>query len=125
MNLIIDERKNIEHQIIFLLLSEVGRGIYQPGDILPSPKQLARDSVINSVKVKNCYQRLCESRIISLSETGDYMLLPEAVTKSRKQLLENFRQDFSRLYQNLVKVGCPIEQIMTVLREITGTDENA
>jgi DNA-binding transcriptional regulator YhcF (GntR family) len=112
----VDERKNMEEQVLQNLLFEIGRGAYKPGDALPPPEKLAQKLVMNPNRVVSAYAVLVEENIARQEEEGVFIIQDGAEEKIRLNLLERFRENFETMYSLYRKAGCPAEDMNRLVK---------
>lgn len=112
----IDERRDIEDQIVRNLHLEIGRGAYHAGELLPPVESLARDLLISPRKVISAYERLCADGIASFNPGEGFRLKADAAERSRLKLLENFETDLRAALHSLRQAGCPTGQMQKILQ---------
>lgn len=112
----IDERRNVEDQIVRNLHLEIGRGTYRAGELLPPVESLARDLLINPRKVTAAYEKLCTEGVASFNPGEGFRLKVDAAERTRLKLLEDFEMDLRATLQTLRQAGCPAAQTQEILQ---------
>ena len=128
MQILIDFRSSqpIYTQIVEQIQQMINTGVLQPGDQLPTVRQLATDLRVNFNTVARAYRILDESGLISTQQgRGTYIWSQPSDEQSkhlRKQGLEDLTLHFLEQAQNL---GYQVDEIeATFARLIAGWKDN-
>ena len=103
----------------------VATGTLQPGDQLPTVRQLAAELRVNFNTVARAYRLLDETGVISTQQgRGTYVLEvppPEEAVRLRKQVLDglsrSFLQEASRMGFQAEEVWAELETLLTLWQE--------
>lgn len=120
----IDERGNIENQILRELCLEIGRGARRAGDSLPAVEQVAHELLVHPRHVRAAYQRLEADGLVAASPSDTevaFVVTATAAAQARALLLSEFATDLAARLRLLRTAGCDPAAIATCLS--TGSDE--
>ena len=93
--------KQIDGQIRAQCLS----GVLQPGDCLPSVRQLAKELAVNVNTVFRVYERLEAEGFIEMRQGDGTYVLPLAKTAQTQQQLAERRAQYAKEFEALVRGG--------------------
>ena len=93
--------KQIDGQIRAQCLS----GVLQPGDCLPSVRQLAKELAVNVNTVFRVYERLAAEGFIEMRQGDGTYVLPLAKTAQTQQQLPERRAQYAKEFEALVRGG--------------------
>ena len=103
--------KQIDEQIRAQCLS----GVLQPGDCLPSVRQLAKELAVNVNTVFRVYERLASEQLIEMRQgDGTYVLPPAEADQSQQQLGERraqYTKEFAAMVRGGLLLGIPASEL--------------
>lgn len=95
----------ISRQIAEQVRAQCLAGLLQPGDCLPSVRQLARELVVNVNTVVRVYERLAAEGLVEMRHGDGTFVLPPSTRTSLAADLKQQREQFSREYRAVVRRG--------------------
>ena len=115
-------------QLVDRIKHLVATGVLQPGDQLPTVRQLAADLRVNFNTIARAYRMLDEAGVISTQQgRGTYVLepmLPERAQRLRKAALEELARTFfieaERMGFDPDEVAEAYDEMMEIWRETGG-----
>ena len=117
----VDERRDVEDQIVRRVLLQIARGAYREGETLPPPQSVARDLLVNPRRVQAAYRRLSSNRLVVQVKGQGYLIQPDAREEARTRLVDCFCDRLHASLTELREVGCSTAQLQaaidTVLRK--------
>ena len=113
----IDERFDVEHQVVRALWFEIARGAWSPGDAAPSPHDLAEARILNPHVVESAYAKLAEAELLVPHPGGDYQIAADAVRLARARLLEWAAEEVRNLIIALRRAGLSGDDVERIFRE--------
>ena len=109
------DARPIYAQIIDGFREQIATGVLQPGDKLPSVRELAATLAINPNTIQRSYRRLeMEGWIATVPGKGCFVCENE---KSRAQEIERWYTAFDEASAMLMSLGVPREQLVRRLTE--------
>jgi len=95
----------ISRQIAAQIRAQCLAGRFQPGDCLPSVRQLAKELVVNVNTIVRVYERLAAEGLVEMRHgEGTFVLPPSRATNVATELKQQ-REQFSREYEAMVRRG--------------------
>jgi DNA-binding transcriptional regulator YhcF (GntR family) len=116
----VDERRDVEDQIVRKFWLEIARGAYREGETLPPSGSIARDLLVNPRKVQAAYRRLGTDGIVAQMKGQGHVVQPEAREKARARLAEHLRDGLRAALVELREVGCSPQQLRTAIDAAMG-----
>lgn len=111
----------ISRQIAEQIRAQCLAGRFNPGDCLPSVRQLARELVVNVNTVVRVYERLAAEGLVEMRHgEGTFVLPPSQRAGAAKELTQQ-RAQFAREFQALVRRGLLLGVGVPELRQLLGT----
>jgi len=104
----IDERQELEAQVVHILCLDIGRGALRPGDALPAPEELARQLLVNPRKVAAAYERLAAAGVAEGAGAEACTVSSGGPERARAWLVEEFRDDLASRLRELRGAGCDL-----------------
>ena len=116
----------ISRQIAEQIRAQCLAGLLQPGDCLPSVRQLARELVVNVNTIVRVYERLAAEGLVEMRHGEGTFVLPPSTTTNLAADLKQQREQFSREYQAVVRRGLLLGLAVPELRRmLTATASDA
>ena len=113
----IDERIDVERQVVRALSYEIARGAWASGDTVPSPHDLAEARVLNPRVVESAYAKLAEAGFLVRHAAGDHQIAADAPRLARAWLLEWAEEEVRGLVGSLRRAGLSGDDVERILRE--------
>ena len=105
----------IYQQLVDQVREQVARGKLQPGDRLPSVRQLSRELVVNPNTIAKAYSELEHGGVILARQgLGVFVAKPQAASEAR---LERVGALVDRVLVEAVHLGCSGEEVAKVFNE--------
>lgn len=117
MSWAINERLDVEGQLVRVICHDVARGVWLVGDALPSPHALAQDRVLNPRIAEAAYASLVEAGVLRLQPGGEFRVAEDARRLARDCLLEWAKGQLRDLARALRQAGFSAEDVRRVCRE--------
>ena len=111
MSWIINERLDVERQVVGNLCREIARGAWSPGDCLPAPNALAQEHILNPRIVESAFSLLAQAGLLGVTSDGDYVVAQDAADLARTHLLESAKEEMRDLVNLLRSAGIQAEDI--------------
>jgi len=106
-------------QLVDRIKHLVATGVLQPGDQLPTVRQLAADLRVNFNTIARAYRMLDESGVISTQQgRGTYVLepmIPERAARLRRAAIEELTQSYLR---EASRMGFEPEEVSGIYEEM-------
>jgi GntR family transcriptional regulator len=116
----------ISRQIAEQVRAQCLAGLIQPGDCLPSVRQLARELVVNVNTIVRVYERLATEGLVEMRHGEGTFVLPPSTTTNLAADLKHQREQYSREYQAVVRRGLLLGLAVPELRRmLTATASDA
>lgn len=115
---VINERLNIERQLVQAVCYDVARGASFPGDAMPSPHALSQELLLNLGVVESAYAKLVEVGILCGPMDGGYAIAEHAPRFAREYLLRRAQDDVKDLVDRLRRAGLSAEDVQRIFREV-------
>ena len=112
--------KQIDGQIRAQCLS----GVLQPGDCLPSVRQLAKELAVNVNTVFRVYERLAAEGFIEMRQGDGTYVLPLVTTAQTQQQLAERRAQYTREFEAMVRGGLLLGITASELRRMLTSAES-
>ena len=113
----INERFDIEQQVVRAICHEIARGAQAPGDPMPSPHVVAKERVLNPRVVESAYAKLVKLGLLVALPGGDHQTADDARRLARDCLLAWAEEDARDLVRALRRAGVSREAVQRVFRE--------
>ena len=115
------DARPIYSQIVDNIRSQMTAGILEPGDKLPSVRELASELAINPNTIQRAYRELeADGWIASVSGKGSFVCdLANGAGESNQQLWTQF----DKAAQELLEAGVPLQTLLMHLKQ--GGDQDA
>ena len=114
----INERFEVERQVVRAICRQIARGTLPPGHAMPPPHVLAQERVLNPRVVESAYATLVEVGLL-LAPSGDaYQIADDAQRLARVWLLQCAEQELREMVSALRRDGLSTEEIRRVFREV-------
>lgn len=113
----INERFDVEHQVVRAICHEIARGAWSPGDETPSPHLLAKQRILNPRIVESAYAKLVEGGLLIALPGGGHQTADGAQPLARACLLRWAKEEVTDLVSGLRRAGLSDEDVQRLLRE--------
>lgn len=113
----INERFNVEDQVVRAVCHEITRGVWSRGDAVPSPHVLAKERILNPHVVESAYAKLVKAGLLVALSGGDYQTADEAQRLARGRLLEWAEEEVRDLSGSLRRAGLSREEVERIFRQ--------
>jgi DNA-binding transcriptional regulator YhcF (GntR family) len=113
----INERLDVERQLVRAICHDIARGVSPPGDAMPSPGALAQERVLNPHVVESAYAKLVEAGLVCVGPPGDYQITEHAPRLARDCLLQWAEEEMKDLAGALRRAGLSTDDVQRVFRE--------
>ncbi len=111
----------IYEQIVRQVVSAVADGILQPGDLVPSVREVARQLVVNPNTVQRAYRQLQDQGILQ-PVRGTGLAVAEGVReRCRRQRDEFVRRRLESALRDALRSGVTAEQLKQMLQDLVAT----
>jgi len=108
----------IYEQLIGQIKHMIATGTIEPGDQLPTVRQIAADLRVNFNTVARAYRLLDEAGIISTQHgRGTYILDPPSPEASEKLRHEDLARMTNRYIHGAFELGFTLEEVQTLFEE--------
>jgi DNA-binding transcriptional regulator YhcF (GntR family) len=114
----INERFDVERQVMRAICHEIARGAWSSGDLMPSPHVLAEEKILNPRVVESAYAKLVEAGLLVTSSGGAHQPAVDAQPLARESLLRWAQEDVRDLAGALRRAGLSGEDVRRVFREV-------
>jgi DNA-binding transcriptional regulator YhcF (GntR family) len=114
----VDERRDVEDQIVRKLWLEIARDAYREGETLPTSGSIARDLLVNPRRVQAAYRRLVTDGMVAQTKTQGFIVQSAAREIARAKLAENLRDGLRTALSELREVGCSTQQLMAIINSV-------
>lgn len=114
----IDERNDIERQLICNLCLEIACGKYRPGDRAPTEEALAHSLLINPRVVAITYERLKEAGLFEEIDEHNFRLRSAAPERAREFLKIHYRSELRKIADRLINAGLTHSEIQDLFQEV-------
>jgi|SRR5882724_3965178 len=111
----VDERRDVEDQIVRRVWLEIARGAYREGETLPAPESVARDLLVNPRRVQAAYRRLTTDGLVAQVKGQGYVIQPGAREQARTRLVDSFCNGLQASLTELREVGCSTTQLQAAM----------
>jgi DNA-binding transcriptional regulator YhcF (GntR family) len=113
----INERFDIERQVMLDICHDIARGITPSGDALPLPHVLSGKRLLNPHVVESAYAKLAEAGILRIQSGGGHLISTDAPRLARRFLLHWAEKEVQNLIDILQGAGLSPTEIETIFRE--------
>ncbi len=113
----INERFDVERQVVRAICHDIARGAVPLGDVMPSPHVLSEEKLLNPHAVESAYAKLVEAGLLRVQPGGDYQISADAPRLARNCLLQWAKEEAQHLIHSLRSAGLSAEEIQSVFRE--------
>ena len=118
MSWTINERLDVERQVVGNLCREIARGTWSPGDSLPAPNALAQEHILNPRVVETAFSRLVQAGLLGVTSGSDYLVAQDAADLARAFLLEVAKEEIGNLVNRLRLAGIETEDVQRIWKEV-------
>lgn len=117
----LDTDRPIYLQIVEIIQTQIVSGLYQPGDKLPSVRELAAQASVNPNTMQKAFSELERSGLIITQRTSGRIVTEdvEMIKDIRFELAKASIQDF---FKKMKELGYEKEEIVTLLEEAAGEE---
>lgn len=117
----LDTDRPIYLQIVAIMQMQIVSGLYQPGDKLPSVRELAAQASVNPNTMQKAFSELERSGLIITQRTSGRIVTEdvEMIKEIRFELAKASIQDFIKKMKEL---GYEKEEIVMLLEEAAGEE---
>jgi len=113
----INEKFDVEQQVVRVICHEIARGVWVPGDQMPTPESLARDRILSPRAVESAFARLVEIGLLERSTDGATRVAADARRLAQDQLLRLARAEVDAIRTGLRHAGISAEAVERIFRE--------
>lgn len=108
-------------QLMEQIRQQIIKGDYQPGDRLPSVRELAAEAAVNPNTMQKALTGLEQTGLISAQRTNGHFITedPERIRAMKKQIAQGYAREF---LQNMRSLGYSKEQMDLLMQEIEGEE---
>ena len=118
----VDERRDVEDQIVRRVWVEIARDAYREAETLPPPESVARDLLVNPRRVQAAYRRLSADGLVTHIKGQGYLIQPGAREQARARLVDCFCNRLQASLTELQEVGCSPAQIQAAIDAVLRKD---
>jgi DNA-binding transcriptional regulator YhcF (GntR family) len=115
----INERLDVEGQVVCHLYREIARGAWSPGDPLPAPHVVAQETILNPRTVESAFSRLAQVGVLTATSGGDFIVAGDAQELARGHLEKSVKGEIRDLVTGLRGAGFGTEDIQRIWKEAT------
>ena len=115
--------KPVYEQVIDGVEKNILMGIYPPGSVLPSLRELSVSLGINPNTIQKSYAELIRRGIIIPSPGSGTFVAPDAVARIRKAAEEKLHA-LAELVSELALAGIPESEVQDIIRTVYHLQEN-
>ena len=114
--------RQLKAKVVVMVLD----GVLQPGDALPSVRQVAADYQLNPITVSRAYQELVDDALVEKRRGLGMYVLDGARDKLLASERERFlREEWPALLEHITRLGLDLEQLLLARRDDGAHGENA
>ena len=118
----LNEDRPIYAQLIEQIQRQIISGAYQPGERLPSVRDLAAQAAVNPNTMQRALSELERSGLVFTQRTsGRYITQDQALIQAAKQALA--QQEAETFLRRMAALGLNRNQSLEILQEITTKEE--
>ncbi len=118
----LNEDRPIYAQLIEQIQRQIISGAYQPGERLPSVRDLAAQAAVNPNTMQRALSELERSGLVFTQRTsGRYITQDQALIQAAKQALA--QQEAETFLRRMAALGLDRNQSLEILQEITTKEE--
>ena len=118
----LNEDRPIYAQLIEQIQRQIISGAYQPGERLPSVRDLAAQAAVNPNTMQRALSELERSGLLFTQRTsGRYITQDQALIQAAKQALA--QQEAETFLRRMAALGLDRNQSLEILQEITTKEE--
>ena len=118
----LNEDRPIYAQLIEQIQRQIISGAYQPGERLPSVRDLAAQAAVNPNTMQRALSELERSGLVFTQRTsGRYITQDQALIQAAKQALS--QQEAETFLRRMAALGLDRSQSLEILQEITTKEE--
>ncbi|HIX65823.1 MAG TPA: GntR family transcriptional regulator [Candidatus Anaerotruncus excrementipullorum] len=118
----LNEDRPIYAQLIEQIQRQIISGAYQPGERLPSVRDLAAQAAVNPNTMQRALSELERSGLVFTQRTsGRYITQDQALIQAAKQALA--QQEAETFLRRMAALGLDRSQSLEILQEITTKEE--
>lgn len=119
MSWTINERLDVEDQVVCHLCREIARGAWSLGDSLPAPHVVAQERILNPRTVESAFSRLVQTGILTTTSGSEFVVTEDAQGLARDYLVKSAKQDINELVAGLRGAGFGTDDIQRIWKEAT------
>ena len=108
----------IYRQIVFLVALCLLSGTLQPGDQLPSTRELARHLKVNINTAARAYRLLKEKNMITVQRGVGVFLSDQAIEKGKAEAFAQIHTAFRKSLADALKAGLSENEIFDLIRSL-------
>ncbi|HNZ47834.1 MAG TPA: GntR family transcriptional regulator [Candidatus Hydrogenedentes bacterium] len=108
----------IYRQIVFLVALCLLSGTLQPGDQLPSTRELARHLKVNMNTAARAYRLLKEKNMITVQRGVGVFLSDQAIEKGKAEAFAQIHTAFRKSLADALKAGLSENEIFDLIRSL-------
>ena len=101
----INERLDVERQVVLNLCLEIARGVWMPGDTLPAPNSLAQELILNPHVVESALSGLARSHLLTPTPDGHFRVADQARELAQAHLVKAAGKELRELVHGLRRAG--------------------
>ena len=113
----INERFDVERQVMRAICYEIARGAWLPNDAIPPPHVLAKERILSPRVVESAYAKLVKEGLLVAVSGGVYQTADDAQELARARLLKWAGEEVRDLARALRRAGINDEHIQRILGE--------
>lgn len=117
----LDSDRPIYTQILERIQMQIVAGVYQPGDKIPSVRELAAEAGVNPNTMQKALSELERSGLVCTHRTSGRVVTEDKsmITETRNKIAKEQIKEF---VQRMQELGFGKEDILTLLQKETGGD---
>lgn len=108
-------------QLLEKLKMQIVSGFYQPGDRLPSVRDLAQEASVNPNTMQKAFTELERSGLIITQRTSG-RIVTEDINMIKEIQLELAKENIKAFLENMKQLGYTETEIVTLIKEIAKED---
>jgi len=118
MDWIMDKNKAICPQIEEQLAVRISTGLYQPGEKIPSVREVSTMAGVNPNTVQKAYSNL-ERRNVIFSKAGSGWYVCEEPEKASDLVQEMIREKTEAFLEDMKALGFSVERVLEAIKEVS------
>lgn len=115
----INERLDVEGQVVRHLCRDIARGVWSPGDRLPAPHVVAQEGILNPRIVELAFSKLVQAGLLTATSGGNFFVTENARELARVCLVESAKEEIVGLVTGLRCAGFDGDDIQRIWKEAT------